>query len=217
MSIIMTIKPVYIEGKGDCTEVIATSSGRVLIEKKIKTVMEEIMENRLISYKFLNKRIKEITGVNKLYPIYPTYLEMFIPMNIRTPMISGDAAYGYINENYIDSIYKGVIKTKSGEEFKLLEKESTFNKRRELCEIIRNHFENDKYLSIMFDKPIDVSREIQNIEKDMEILINLLKGKKWKISNATILIEKCRKMSKKIKYCIKVRQMKKMGSNHKIS
>ncbi|KMT22898.1 hypothetical protein [Clostridium cylindrosporum] len=169
MGIILAIRPVYIKDKGDCTMVLKEGTKEILIEKPIDIVIEDEMALRMVDLKVLKKKIKEITKMKKNYPLYPTNEEMLVLVKLREAKVVGDRAYGYINNNYIDSVYNGVIITKGGEKYKLQESEKTFNRRRGLCELIEEEFQRDSHLRLIYGNS---SKYAEEIKRDIVELAN---------------------------------------------
>ena len=171
---IVYIIPEYIDGLGDCTKLL-TSTGEVkIIEKNIDTVMKGIMRDRLISQKDLYKKTYEITNLKRNFPLYLTNLEMLLPLKCREIKMKGDRAYGYINEKYIKSIYKGKITTLQGEEIILKERETTFLERIKVAELLKNKFQNDKYLSLLYgSNETKTTNLLKTMIKEINNYINL--------------------------------------------
>lgn len=178
---ILAIVPMYIEGRGNCTKLITVNGHEMVLNKNIDIVLIDILKSRLVCYDSLIKKTREITSINRYFPLYVTSFEMLIPMKVREVKVIGDRAYGYINENYIESLYKGVIKVKKGFEFKLIERESTFNKRRSLCKKIKEEFYMDKNLALIYGDGTNINEKVEEIENELkELTKKLSKCKKSK-------------------------------------
>lgn len=174
MNKLIAIIPIYIEGKGDCTKVISTNNKVEIIEKSIESVIGSLMKKRVISYGELCKRTKDITGMGKNFPLYMTGVELMVPMKVRKCKLPRDRVYGFINVDYIMSVYKKVVKTKSNGDYHLLENESTFNRRLEMAEFVRQKFDNDETLGKIYGNN-KLINEIIEIKEELTKLMGKIR------------------------------------------
>ncbi len=160
------IIPEYIEGIGDCTKLLTATGKEKIIEKNIDTVLKQIMKDRLISQRDLYRKTYELTKMKRNFPLYLTNQEMLITFKCRKIKAQGDRAFGYINQKYIHSVYRGKITTLDGKQLNLLERQSTFMERMEVADELKNQFQNDKYLSLLYNS---------NESKKSKLLLKIIK------------------------------------------
>lgn len=103
---ILYIKPVYIVGKGNCTEVL-TVIDKYKYNKRIETICSKIFREFAIDREAQKKNIKKkYFDDNKRHNLLPVILEdkfVYVCVKLRENTINNDSAYGLIE---IDSISK---------------------------------------------------------------------------------------------------------------
>ena len=109
--------PVYVNGVGNCTEIIITEASHV------KTITIETCIKNLADYyniSLYHNRLnygQELGIINKV-PVVINEDLIYIYINVRKPLFEHDAAHGYINVNVIDEVFEqeknAAIRMKSG-------------------------------------------------------------------------------------------------------
>lgn len=100
---IMAILPIYIEGKGNCTNVY-TKEGIVEMGLTIKTVIKNLCEYYCLDLKSCNRTYGSLLSSKYRPPIPFNSEDIFIQFKTRTPIGRHDGAYGYFNINSIKRI-----------------------------------------------------------------------------------------------------------------
>ncbi|NLY21609.1 MAG: hypothetical protein GXZ08_10070 [Tissierellia bacterium] len=106
----MYIKPVYIVGRGNCTEVL-TVLGRYEYGERIETICGKIFKEFAIDRKAQKKNIKKkYFDDNKRHNLLPVILEdkfVYVCVKLREKTINNDSAYGLIEVDRISKVDDG--------------------------------------------------------------------------------------------------------------
>jgi len=109
--------PIYENNIGNCTEIITTEATlikTITVETCIKNLAD--FYNISLYHNRLNYGLE--LGITNKVPIVINEEIIYIYINVREPLFSHDAAYGYIDVNVIDSVFEkeknAAISMKSG-------------------------------------------------------------------------------------------------------
>ena len=130
---ILAIRPEYVDGTGDCTEIIYESGETYITERTINSFMNTMAyyfntDLRANRYNYGNK-----LGIKNNVPIVLSDKYILVPYKARKPWNKKDGAYGYINLfNYLD-LHEGkednYILTTEGIKLRLRERVASFKRR----------------------------------------------------------------------------------------
>lgn len=108
--------PVYINGVGNCTEIIIGDESQVE-SKTVETCIKNLADYYNISLYHNRVNYGHELGITNKVPIVINENLIYVYVNVRKPMFDHDSAYGYINYNAIDTVFEqnnnAAIKLKS--------------------------------------------------------------------------------------------------------
>ncbi len=162
--------PIYLENKGDCTEVFLENSPSFIIEKTITSVMNNLLTYYMLDLKELRKIYGDYIQSKNLVPLAFDGENIFIPFKARKPFSHNDKAFGYFNLNYYGSYRLAdnfiVINFKDGQSINCLAQEASFKKHLKNGQIIRSSYLRRK---------MPTSKRENYLLKDQDSLAILLK------------------------------------------
>ena len=98
------LRPRYLEGQGDVTELMASDKSIRVVSKTVKTVLRNFFIEACVDRLAVRKRASEITGRDLLVPLYLNERSLFVPLKMRRPKTPGDSCYGYVNYFAVESV-----------------------------------------------------------------------------------------------------------------
>lgn len=123
--------PVYVNGIGNCTEII-TSEDSIVKSITIETCIKNLADFYNISLYHNRLNYGSELGIVNKVPIVINENLVYIYINVRKPLFDHDAAYGYIDVNVIDEVIEqknnAVIRMKSGREIQTRQNVSNVKK-----------------------------------------------------------------------------------------
>lgn len=109
--------PVYVNGVGNCTEIIINDVSHIKT-KTVETCIKNLADYYNINLYYNRINYGEELGIRNKVPIVINENLIYMYINVRKPMFEHDSAYGYINYFTIEDVYEqnnnAVIKMKSG-------------------------------------------------------------------------------------------------------
>ncbi|MDD4781300.1 MAG: hypothetical protein PHT02_11980 [Tissierellia bacterium] len=109
--------PVYINGIGNCTEIIINDESHMK-SKTVETCIKNLADYYNISLYHNRINYGQELGITNKVPIVINENLIYIYINVRKPMFDHDSAYGYINYYTIDDVFEqnnyAAIKMKCG-------------------------------------------------------------------------------------------------------
>jgi hypothetical protein len=97
--------PVYVNDIGNCTEII-TSATTFVKTTTIDTCIKNLADFYNISLYHNRLNYGYELGITNKVPIVVNEELIYIYINVREPLFSHDAAYGYIDINTIDNVFE---------------------------------------------------------------------------------------------------------------
>ena len=114
---INALLPVYVNDIGNCTEIITTEAS-LIKTITIETCIKNLADFYNISLYHNRLNYGSELGITNKVPIVVNEELIYIYINVREPLFSHDAAYGYIDVNSIESVFENdknaAIRMKSG-------------------------------------------------------------------------------------------------------
>ncbi len=92
---IIAIVPVY-TAEGDSTLLILNDGQKILQTRTIDSCLKQIWRIYSFDWRSYRQEYRTLLNQRNLLPWPADFYRMFAPLKLRQPMISGDAAYGYV-------------------------------------------------------------------------------------------------------------------------
>lgn len=96
--------PVYVKGKGNCTEII-TGEASYIENTTIETCIKKLSDYYNISLYHNRINYGSELGISNKVPVVINENLVYIHVNVREPMFKHDAAFGYVDLKAIKEIY----------------------------------------------------------------------------------------------------------------
>lgn len=130
---ILAIRPEYVSGTGDCTEIIYESGEVYIVNKNIKSVVNNMAHYYCTDLRANRHNYGKTLGIKNNVPIVFSDKYILVPYKARKPWNKRDGAYGYINLfNYVDLCKEqedDYILMTAGIKLKLFQNLESFRKR----------------------------------------------------------------------------------------
>lgn len=98
------LRPCYLEGQGDVTEIVTSDKSIRVVSRTVRTVLRNIFVEACVDRPAVRKRASEITGRDLLVPLYLNERSLFVPLKMRRPKTPGDSCYGYVNYFAVEGV-----------------------------------------------------------------------------------------------------------------
>ncbi|NLY54418.1 MAG: hypothetical protein GX060_07365 [Firmicutes bacterium] len=100
---IVAIVPIYGDG-GDATLLILDDGQEVIHPKTIASCLKQIWRIYSFDWKAYRREYRTLLNQRNLLPWPADFYRMFAPLKLRQPLISGDAAYGYVAIEAVEEV-----------------------------------------------------------------------------------------------------------------
>ncbi|PKM70419.1 MAG: hypothetical protein CVU93_02170 [Firmicutes bacterium HGW-Firmicutes-18] len=120
---ILAIRPEYVDGTGDCTEIIYESGETYLVEKNVNSFKNNMAYHYSTDLRANRKNYGERLRIKNNVPIVLSDKHILVPYKARKPKSKTDGAYGYFDLYHLKGFEgegnNGVIVLKNGIKLKL--------------------------------------------------------------------------------------------------
>ncbi len=100
---IVAIVPIYTQ-TGDATMVVLNNGKELTISKTIDSCLKQIWRIYSFDWQAYRKEYRTLLNQRNLLPWPADFYRMFAPLKLRQPLISGDAAYGYVAIEAVEEV-----------------------------------------------------------------------------------------------------------------
>lgn len=100
---VVALVPVYAE-EGDATLLVLNDGQEIVQARSIDSCLREIWRIYSFDWRSYRKEYQRLLNQRNLLPWPADFYRMFAPLKLRQPLISGDAAYGYVAIEAIEEV-----------------------------------------------------------------------------------------------------------------
>ncbi|MTI81065.1 MAG: hypothetical protein FH758_09290 [Firmicutes bacterium] len=140
---LLLIKPLYIEGSGDGTQIVSNEGDSIEDLRGMRSVRTALCRQYAVDYPALRKMCIELCGPG-ITPLLLAPGYTMIPVKTRTAMFPGDPCHGYVNLAEVKDImsiddgeYKAELETNNGSSFKTLTSAKTVTQNLRRAELLQ--------------------------------------------------------------------------------
>jgi len=125
---------------GNVVRLISADGEQTIINKSIKSVLNDMQKSNNLDIKALRENFGGITGRKNIIPIPLSFECVLIPIKVRKALAVNDGSYAYVNLCYIEEIHERdgcKVSLKCGTIIKSLETKKTIQKRIDIANIMK--------------------------------------------------------------------------------